>query len=488
MERRGLCCEFITTHRIPRATLRGRWAGPVDHERTDWAGRFDDPAHFFTTNDRGSPSTLNQEDRTVLSSIPSTLNQGDRTVLSSIPSTISSTGVSLPRITDKDFFITCLTRQIEYLHVSKGLTAPKKAPSARSVDSVHGPAICCDGPGSAKVLRHHHNNKLRMLTHRWKRLGLQDPVSSSSSNRSDHTPEQSQRTNRLALKADSLLKIIPMKASQAAVQRDNEETNRVSSNSSEVGLSEGKVSDSLANASGSSECHTDRDLSDQEQESIDMSKWAAAIDLDLKPEPFDEDLDHHYTETAFYPEVLPASLTVLDSTQNPCSEIQQSLFVTDPCLGPVIARLTELERLQAATVQKERAKLARSRPTTATTRNGNRSRKSNLPGCNTGVSMDVTCSFTELMICPKSSCRCRRHTCSSTKPDQGSRNKLPHPTSPKRPDSMSGKCKKAEAVISNSPVIMKVQQKPTVLNRTKSPKTQKGSILAKQATVPNRKT
>lgn len=337
-------------------------------------------------------------------------------------------------------------------------------------------------------LRHHHNNKLRMLTHRWKRLGLQDPV--SSSNRNDHTPEQNQRTNQLALKTDSLLKIIPMKASQAAVQRENEETNRVSSNSSEVGLSEGKVNDkhSSSKTSGSSECHTDSDLSDQEQESIDMSKWAAAMDLDLKPEPFDEDLDHHSTETAFYPEVLPASLKVLDSTQNLSSEIQQSLFVTDPCLAPVIARLTELERLQAATVQKERAKLARSRPTTATTRNGNRSRKSDLPGCNTGVSMDVMCSFNKLMICPKSSCKCRHHTCSSTKPDQGSRNKLPHPPLPKRPDRMSGKCKKAETVLSNFSVSMKVQQKPTVLNRTKSPKTQKGSTSAKKATVPNRKT
>lgn len=333
-------------------------------------------------------------------------------------------------------------------------------------------------------LRHHHKNKLRMLKHRWKRLGLQDPV--SSSNRNDHTPEQSHRKNQLAMKMDSLLKITPVKTSQDAAQRENEETVGLRySNSSEVGLSEGKVSDkhSSSNTSGSSECHTDSDLSDQEQESIEMSNWAAALELDLKPEPFDDDLDLHSTETAFYPEVLPASLEVLDSTQSLSSEIQQSLFVTDPCLAAVTARLMELERLQAATVQKEQAKLVRSRPTTANARNSNRLRKSDLPGCKTGCNT-VICSFTKLMVCPNSSCRCRHHTCPSTKSGQGSRSKLSQPTLPKHPGSMSGKCKKAET----SSASVKVPQKPTVPNRTKSPKTQRGSTSTKKATVPNRKT
>lgn len=321
-----------------------------------------------------------------------------------------------------------------------------------------------------------------MLKHRWKKLGLQDLV--SSSNRNAHTPEQ----NAFAVKTDPLLKT---KTSQAEAQRGNKETNGLHySNSSEVGLPEGKVSDKhlSSNISGS-ECHTDSDPSDQEQESIEMSKWAAALEFDLKPEPFDKDLDLHSTETAFYPEVLPASLKVLDSTQSLSSEIQQSLFVTDPCLAAIIARLMELERLQAATVQKERAKLVRSRPTTANARNGNRLRKSDLPGCKTGISRDpecnsVICSFTKLMVCPNSSCRCRHHTLPSTKSGQGSGSKLSHPTLLKRPDSMSGKCTKAETFS----VSVKFPQNPAVPNRTKSPKTQRGSTSTKKATVPNRKT
>lgn len=331
-------------------------------------------------------------------------------------------------------------------------------------------------------LRHHHKNKLRMLTHRWKKLGLPDPV---SGNRKEHICEQSHKKKQLAMKTNSLLKITPIQASQAAAQRENMETDGshcLSSNNSEAELSEGIISDkhSSYNTSGSSECHTD--LSDEEQESIEMSKWA--MELDLKPEPFDEDLDldYHFTETAFYPEVLPASL--LDSTQNLSSEC---LDVIDPCLASVIARLIELERLQAATVQKERAKLARPHPATANTRN-KQPRKNDLSGCKTRISKDaecnsVMCSFTKLTVCPNSSCRCRNPTC--PKPGQGGRSKLPHPSLPKCPDSMSGKCKTAESGLPNFSENLKVPQMP---NRTKSSKTQRSSMSAKKATVPNRKT
>lgn len=316
-------------------------------------------------------------------------------------------------------------------------------------------------------------------------LGLQDPV---SSDRNDHTPERSHRK----IKTDSLLKSTPVKVSQAVVQSENEETNGLHCLNSNT--SEGTESDKhlLSNTSGSSECHSASDLSDQEQESVEVSKWAATVELNLKPEPFDGDLDHRSTENAFYPEVLPASLKVLDFTQSLSSETQQSLFVTDPCLAPVTARLMELERLQAATVEKERAKLARSRPATANTRNGNRQRKSDLPGCKTGTSRDAECnsvmrSFNKLVVCPNSSCRCRQHTY-PIKSGQGSRSKLPHPTISKRPDDKSDKCKKAETVLPTFSVSVKVPQKPTVLNRTKSPKTHRRTTSAKKATVPNRKT
>lgn len=327
-----------------------------------------------------------------------------------------------------------------------------------------------------------------MLTHRWKKLGLSDPV---SGNKNEHTHEQSHKKKQLAKKTNSLRKMTPIRARQAEAQRENKEKDllhRLSSNISEAGLLEGKVSEthSLNNTSGSSECHTDSDVSEQEQESIEMSKWAAAVELDLKPEPFDEDLDHYSTETAFYPEVLPAS--PLDSTQSLSSE---NLNVTETCLDSVIARLMEIKKLQAATVQKEKAKLARSRPATANTRNSKRLRKSDFPGCKTGVSRDaecnsVVCSFTKLTISPNSSCRCRHHTC--PKPGQGSKGKLPHPTLPKCPDSISGKCKTAETGFPNFSVNVKVPQKPTLPNRTKSLTTQRSSMSARKPTVPKLKT
>lgn len=320
-----------------------------------------------------------------------------------------------------------------------------------------------------------------MLTHRWKSIGVQDPVRSTMN---DYSPE-------------SLLKMTSMKISQAAAQGEHAETNGLHGLSlriSEVGCSEGKVSDKLllSNTSGSSECHTDSDLSDQGQENTEISKWAAALELDLKPEPFDDDLDHCSTKTAFYPEVLPASLRVLESTQGLSSEIEQSLFVTDPCLAPVISRLMELERLQTATVQKEQAKLARSQAASASTRNGHRLRKSD-PGCKAGISKDAECnsimnSFIKLMVCPSSSCRCRHHAFPSSKSGQVSRGNLPHPISTKNPHSISYKVKKPPSVPPTLSVRVKNPQKPTVSNRTKSPKIQTGSISAKKEEGSNRKT
>ncbi|KAI5104007.1 hypothetical protein C0J45_5633 [Silurus meridionalis] len=310
-------------------------------------------------------------------------------------------------------------------------------------------------------LRHHHKNEIRMLRHSWKKFGLQDPVSSM---RNDHTPAHSQKKSKIVKKK--------------ADERENEETK--GSHCSKGGLSEAKERDghSSSNTSGSSECHTDSDFSDQGQE---MPRWAAGLELDLKSEPLDDETDHHFTETAFYPDVLPASLKVLDCTQGQSSETEQSAFLTDPCLAPVMARLMELERLQVATVQKERAKRARSRLATANTRNGNRFKKSEVPvnsqeaECNS-----VMCSFTKLVVCPNTSCR--YYTCTSTKSGPGSKSKLAHPTPSKRPDSMSGKCKKADTMCVKPP------QKPTVPNRTMSPKTLTRSISATKATVPNRKT
>ncbi|MGL6083390.1 MAG: hypothetical protein ACRC4N_13390, partial [Gammaproteobacteria bacterium] len=103
-------------------------------------------------------------------------------------------------------------------------------------------------------------------------------------------PKQSHRQTQLAMKNKSSLKITSTQTSQAAAQDDNEQAD---------GLLEKKVSEKFM--SGSSEYHTDSTISDQEQESIKMSTWTTATELDLNPVSFNENLDHHSTKTAFYP-------------------------------------------------------------------------------------------------------------------------------------------------------------------------------------------
>ncbi|KAG5841814.1 hypothetical protein ANANG_G00170940 [Anguilla anguilla] len=118
----------------------------------------------------------------------------------------------------------------------------------------------------------------------------------------------------------------------------------------------------------------DSDLSDQERTSmsdherttVSAQDWATPVELelDLRPEPFDKDDPKDYSESREdrlpYPEVLPAPLKILDLTQNLFNradwERRQSFIRQDPSLFVLANRLVEMERMQAATVQRERAK------------------------------------------------------------------------------------------------------------------------------------
>ncbi|XP_036451853.1 protein FAM217A [Colossoma macropomum] len=308
-----------------------------------------------------------------------------------------STGVSLLRETNEDFLITRLIHKIEDLHIPTGSSVPKKSLSARSsiVHLAQEPTICCSSPESARVLRHHHNNQLRMLTQRWKRLGLQYPA---SRNRDDHTFGHSQEKSQDEVKTDCPLKITAIQTSHTEALRARKQgieermkgSLHSSSDVSNVGIPEVKVCDmDIQSKTAVSLNSDDSDISDQEKESVQVSKWAVPVELDLRPEAFDKELDLPCsTEIEVYAEVLPAPLKDLDFTQGlsstEYSEGLQRLFTSDPCFAPMVARLLELERLQAATVQKERAKPVRSRPTTASTptRNATRLRNGDPAGSN----------------------------------------------------------------------------------------------------------
>ncbi|KAL7876345.1 hypothetical protein AOLI_G00113080 [Acnodon oligacanthus] len=305
-----------------------------------------------------------------------------------------SQGVSLLRETNEDFLITRLIQKIEDLQIPTGSSVAKKTLSARSsiVHLAQEPTICCGSPESARVLRHHHNNQLRMLTHRWKTLGLQYPA---SRNRDDHTFECSQEKSQDEVRTDCPLKITAIQTSHTEALRARKQRNEErmkgspysSSDVSNIGITEVKVCDmdSQSKTAVSLEFNSDdSDISDQEKENVSkVSKWDAPVELDLRPEPFDKDLDLPCStemEVQVYAEVLPAPLKYLDFAQGLSSTEYsgdlQRLFTSDPCIAPMVARLLELQRLQAATVQKERVKPVRSHPTTASisTRNASRLR------------------------------------------------------------------------------------------------------------------
>ncbi|XP_035283685.1 uncharacterized protein LOC118232732 [Anguilla anguilla] len=144
----------------------------------------------------------------------------------------------------------------------------------------------------------------------------------------------------------------------------------------------------------------DSDLSDQERTSmsdherttVSAQDWATPVELELelRPEPFDKDDPKDYSESREdrlpYPEVLPAPLKILDLTQNLFNradwERRQSFIRQDPSLFVLANRLVEMERMQAATVQRERAKVGWSRSATAIgmTRSTARIRKADLLG------------------------------------------------------------------------------------------------------------
>ncbi|XP_062849958.1 uncharacterized protein LOC134312169 [Trichomycterus rosablanca] len=445
--------------------------------RSRWAGRACGSTHFYTTQNIKWILSPSQEDRVLMPTIP-----------------VPTQGISLQADTDKDLLIFMLVQQIEYLYLSNRQSA-KKALTVRSstVSLAHEATTHSSVPHFTKVLRHHYKNQLRMLAHRWKRLGLQHPA---SANRSDQASGQSEEKSQNGIKTKSFINISPIQNSKTAAPKDNQEPNKtkaadcLSSNRSDT--EKFTVSDrhSPKIRPALSECYSDSDLSDQEKESIDTSNMTMNMELDLKPEPFDKYLDESYSPELpeVYSDVLPSPLEALDFTQllssQLASEFQQSLDLIDPCLGPIIQRLVELEKLQAATVQKEREKPARSRPNAVYTPNANRVKKCDVsgskiknPGCKITECNTVTCTFTKLTLCPNSS---RHQTCSSSKPGQASRTVWPHSILPKRPHTMSGKLKRPDTSVN-------VSAKLTMPNRIRKPKPHRVDATSDKTATPRRK-
>lgn len=260
-------------------------------------------------------------------------------------------------------------------------------------------------------LKQHNTTQLRMLSHRWHRLGLQPQIPwSTQEHISDHY--KSVDESRPALENNPLQ--VTLVVSSRNDRRDEMKTISNSHCSSldtcNRGLFEGNITEqrSLNNSSHLSvECE-DSDLSDLEKDNIPVLKWAAPVELDLRPDSVDRDLEltEATEEEEVYPEVLPVPLKDFSDS---------GLESKDPSLTAMVTRLLELEKLQATTIQKEQGKAVRSRPATALVRSANRLRRLESPGTQvehlrTKGNNSVLTDFTKLALSSSSRSRSRQHT------------------------------------------------------------------------------
>ncbi|XP_061111860.1 uncharacterized protein LOC133137545 [Conger conger] len=258
---------------------------------------------------------------------------------------------------------------------------------------------------------------------------------------------------------------------------------------------------------------SDSDLSDQERTSVTAQEWAAPVELDLRPEPFDKDDDAEPKEDQLsYPEVLPAPLKILDLAQNLFNradwERRQSLIRQDPSLFVIASRLVEMERMQAATILKERTKAGRSRSVTAIslTRSTARIRKVDflasqpeisVPGLELGAECpsllyglaDLTLSDTAV-----ASRRLIKTACVPSKQGHDTRGSNVNPTLPKQPHSNSGRLSKTSFLSGRSAQGTSLSAAPSYkVERLKSSKNmtsrlkRKPSSTRRKTTRPDRK-
>ncbi|XP_056323161.1 uncharacterized protein LOC130236466 [Danio aesculapii] len=248
---------------------------------------------------------------------------------------------------------------------------PSLAACISNAHTAQEPTTCCSQTKSSEVSKKHHKTPLRMLSHRWQRLGLQPPgLWETQDDIAEHTESR------------PALEIHPIKVN-SMVSPNSESPDGSKAIIGSVCSSNKHLE---GNASAQSvECENS-DLSDQEKDSIPLIKWDTPVELYLRPDSFDRDLEpiEAGVREQVYPEVLPFSLKDLELSQLISEaedlESQQSLCSTDPCVAALAARMIKLEKLQTVTIQKEQGKAVGSRPATSSVKSGNRVKQLQNPG------------------------------------------------------------------------------------------------------------
>lgn len=290
-----------------------------------------------------------------------------------------------------------------------------------------------------------------MLSHRWQRLGLQPPILWDTQNHiSELRPEEESRPTR---------EIHSIQVSCIVSSRDEGPdeiktiSNSLHSSRNNEPFEANAAKQSSSQVSAESE---NSDLSDQEKDDIPILKWETPVELDLRPDSCDRDLES--TETGegeqVYPEVLPFPLKDLDFSQLLSRaddlESQRNLCSTDPCLAAMAARMIKMEKLQTATIQKEQGKAARSRPATAVVRSANRPRQAESP-CSQAEHLRNKGNNSILDDLTKLTLSSSSHSKSNNRPSPNAgkvwiRFEQP-PALPKKPHSGAVKLKRTEALV-----------------------------------------
>ncbi|XP_058605623.1 uncharacterized protein LOC131523319 isoform X2 [Onychostoma macrolepis] len=385
----------------------------------------------------------------------------------------------------KDVYITQLVQRLESLHMSAVVNTQQV--SLESISNgcmAQEPTTCCSQTKSSQVSKQHHTTQLRMLSHRWQRLGLQPPILwDTQEHISQHKPEVETRPE---------LEIHPIQVSRIVSPRNEQPdeiktiSNSLCSRSSNERLEGNATEPSVSVESENS------DLSDQEKDNKPILKWETAVELDLRPDLFDRDLEPTVTGEGeqVYPEVLPFPLKDLDFSQFQSTaddlESQHNLCLTDPCLTAMAARMIKLEKLQTATIQKEQGKAVRSRPATALVRNANHLRRMESPCSqehlrikgNNSVLEDVT----KLALSSSSHSKSTHHNRPSPNAGKVWIGFQQPPALPKKPHSGVVKLKKTDALVQDLVVHSSISQKCSSPNSSKRCKPSKKAMPMSQKT------
>nr|XP_046216508.1 uncharacterized protein LOC124042162 [Oncorhynchus gorbuscha] len=391
----------------------------------------------------------------------------------------------------QDFYISHLIRQLEDLDMSSGVRAQKIFPSTLN-SSIY--LTTCHSPSESTSVKSQSQRAQFRMIHRRPTINIHHL---NSRLRHPSFTKHNQGEGRGTSSSESLLKITPVQAAYTINSRDRRRANgerRVKTfycwgpMNDRAGLGSGTSTDgSKRNGSSTpADIHSDAsDLSDQEKGGAQAHEWVTPeVELRLRPEPFDLDLDSdlHFSESSEaqlpFADVLPASLKVLDLTRSLPStadwESRQSLHMREPSLVAIVSRLSEMEDLQAATVQRELTKTGRCRPATAVslTRSTSRLRKAD----------SVVSSVTELSLSRDSR---TRPTCAPYKQNRIRVGARPH-TVFKRPCSSSAKLNRTETLVQVQSWGEGSTPKPTGCTKIRKAKaSKKGTLTSHRVSPPS---